>query len=147
MGRPIPPFRGLPDQAYDPRVTDLERPLRAPQGPSTAGMPADGNNSTPNGGYVNRNRANTVPFQLVGGAASIRALPANSKRSGLILQNKDSAATLNFAFGNVADANSLQLAAGASILLDFTCPQDEVWLFSSASNIICTIVEMSRGVG
>ena len=143
MGR-YSPYRNLPDQAYDPRVTDLDKPLRAPKGPAPVVNP-DG--STSPGGYVNRNRANTITLQIIGAQPSVRVLPANSRRSGLLLQNKDSVNAVNFAFGNQADANAPQLAAQATLLLDFTTPQDELWLFSSASNILVAIVEITRGVG
>ena len=136
MGR-ITRYRGLPDQAYDPRVTDLTNPVRPPgRKPGEPMIAADQ--------FRNRNVSNTTPFQLVAGAVAIRALPKNLRRTGLQIQNKDATGVLFYAFGNGADISGLQLAAGASALYDFTTPSDELYLFS-ANAIQVTILEMSRG--
>lgn len=128
-------YRALPDHSYDPRVTDLAYPLRPP-----IGKLPDGSVDL----FRNKNIANTTPIQLVANAASIRVLPNNLRRTGLIVQNKDATVAGFVGFGVQADANSLSLAAGAIMLLDFTCPTSEVYLFSTA-NIQMVLVEMSRG--
>lgn len=140
MGRPTR-YTQLPDQPYDPRITDINNPVRPPTPSGTVTLP----NGQRVDQFRNRNRRNTTPIQLVGGAPSIRVLPANPLRTGLIIQNKDSAATLFVSYGSQADVNSLQIAAGGNILEDFTCPKDEVYLFSVAANIQVVIIETSRG--
>lgn len=127
----------LPDAGYDVGVTSLRRALRPPVSPvnPATGIPADG--------YRNKNVANTTPIQLVGNAQSVRVLPANLRRSGLLVQNKDPTAALNISFGNAADANSLSVAPGGYLLFDFTTPNSEVYAFSTA-NIQCVFVDMSR---
>lgn len=130
--------RWIPDQPGDPDVTRLDGAFRPPQSqvnPAT-GAPVDG--------YRNRNVANTTPIQLVGGAASVRVLPANPRRTGLLIQNKDTTADLFIGFGNAADASSISVAAGGYILLDFTTPASEVYAFAVA-NVQAVFVDMSRG--
>lgn len=131
-------YSWLPDSAYDPGVTQLARAFRPPQSQinPVTGKPVDG--------YRNRNVANTTPIQLVANAASIRVLPANPRRTGLLIQNKDTTTALFVSFGNAADANSLSIAAGGFVLLDFTTPASEVYAFSTA-NIQCVFIDMSRG--
>jgi hypothetical protein len=128
-------YRSLPDQAYDPRVTSLEFPLRPP-------VPKNADGTLDN--FRNRNLRNTTPIQLVGGAASVRVLPANPRRTGLIIQNKDTAATLFVGYGIQADLNAFQIPPGGSILEDFTCPAGEVYLFSTA-NIQAVLIDTTRG--
>lgn len=130
--------RWIPDTPGDPYVTRLDGAYRPPQSqvnPAT-GAPADG--------YRNRNVANTTPIQLVANAPSIRVLPANPRRTGLLIQNKDTTADLFVGFGNAADQNSLSVAAGGYVLLDFTTPASEVYAFAVA-NIQAVFVDMSRG--
>ena len=134
MGRDTK-YRSLPDQPYDPRVTALDFPLRPPISRNADGTPDN---------FRNRNLRNTTPIQLVGGAAGVRVLPANPRRTGLIIQNKDAAATLFVGYGVQADINSFQIAPGGSILEDFTAPAGEVYLFSTA-NIQAILIDTSRG--
>lgn len=134
MGR-YTTYRPLPDSPYDPRVTDINRPLSPPKGTGPTGAIDT---------FRNKNIANTTPIQLVGGIAT-RALPQNPRRTGLMIQNKDAAATMFYSFGNSADTNSFQLAPGASALFDFTTPSSEVWLFSASASIQVMLLEMSRG--
>jgi len=158
-------YAPVPDQPYDPRVTDLTRPLRVPG----LGMPASGGypvGGTASGGtgqpigsadaaaagaqpvtvvdnFKNRNRTYTLPVLLTAGVP-LRILPANFRRTGLIIQNRDPATALFYAFGNAADSNSLSIAAGGTVLLDFTTPRDEVWLLAVGSNLQAVIAEISR---
>ena len=131
-------YQGIPDQGYDARVTDMSLPLRAPRGrinPDTGRVPPQ---------WRNLNVANTTPIQLVTNAASIRVLPNNARRSGLLIQNKDTTADLFIGFGLQADLNAFLVPAKGSILLDFTCPNSEVYAFAIA-NIQCVFIEMTRG--
>jgi hypothetical protein len=123
----------MPDQSYDSRVTDMSSPLITP-GPALGGVLDN---------FKNRNIRNTAAIQLQANVA-LRVLGQNFRRTGLLIQNKDSAATLFIAYGNVADINSLGLPPGGFILEDFTTPKDEVWLFATA-NIQATVVETMRG--
>lgn len=129
----IPTFRKLPDQSFDYRVTDLTRPLK-PTAATTEGVLDT---------FQNRNMTTTTPFQLVANQ-SIRALPRNPRRVGLLVQNLDASAIGNFSLGNDLAGNGLQLAPGGSALFDFTCPPDEVYLFSTA-NIRMMVVDVTRG--
>jgi hypothetical protein len=143
MGR-LTVYTALPDQAYDPRVTDLDNPVRPPKATDfkfdTAGNPIPGSQDT----FRNRNRSNTTPIQLTLNQ-STRVLPANPRRTGLFIQNKDPVTTLNFSFGNDASALSPGIAPGGSALFYFTTPGDELYLFATAS-IQAAIIEISRGV-
>ena len=136
MGR-LTVYTPLPDQPYDPRVTDLDNPVRPPKSSGVNGIPGSVDL------YRNRNKSNTTPIQLTANV-STRILPANPRRTGILLQNKDAAGTLNFSFGNDASALSPSLAPGAFLLLDFTTPFDELYVFAVA-NIQIAIVEISRG--
>lgn len=127
-------YNAQPDQAYDPRVTDITQPLRPPP-PRNADGQLDN--------FRNKTFANTTPIQLVAGV-SIRVLPANPRRTGILIQNKDTTNALFIGFGNTADANALSIPAGGFILLDFTCPATEVYAFSAA-NIQAVFIDMSRG--
>ena len=128
------PYRPLPDQPYDARLTDLNNPLRPPRGAPAKAQPDT---------FRNRTIANSTPITLVGNAASIRVLPANFRRVGLLIQNRDTTSALFIGFGVVADANSFSVAAGQSILLDFTCPRSEIYAFAT-SNLLSVFVDMTR---
>ena len=134
-------FRQLPDQGYDARLTDLDAPLRPPGRVAGEPLPTTGGSID---NYRNKNIANTTPIQLVGNAPSVRVLPNNPRRTGLLIQNKDATAALLVGFGVAADINSLSIAAGGYILLDFTCPNSEVYAFSTA-NIQAVFIDMTRG--
>lgn len=125
-------YRPMPDQSYDPRVTDLSNPLIPPAAAKVGQRK----------GYENRNAASTFPVQLVGNTP-FRALPNNPRRTGLILQNRDAATPLFFSFAGTADANAASLSAGATLLLDFTTPATELWLFATA-NLLASVTEMFR---
>jgi hypothetical protein len=73
----------------------------------------------------------------------VRVLPANPRRTGLILQNKDPTAVLYFSFGVAADTNSPFLNPGQFMLLDFTTPASELYLFATA-NIVASATDMTR---
>jgi hypothetical protein len=137
-------YRALPDSPYDPRVTDIDSPVRPPKATDfkldAAGNPIPGSQDN----FKNRNKSNTTPIQLVAGQ-SVRALPANPRRSGLMIVNKDATATLFYSFGNSADVLALEIAPKGSALFDFTTPGDELYLFSSA-NIQVALLEISRGI-
>jgi hypothetical protein len=151
MGR-LTRYRALPDSGYDPRVTDLSRPLNVPgsTGPQ-AGIPytdpSTGAPATvaggPGQGWKNNNVSNTIPIQLVAGV-STRALPNNPKRTGLLIQNKDPTSTLNVSFGNDLQGLGLNIGPGGYILLDFTTTPDPVYLFCAGANIQTIVVEFSR---
>lgn len=128
-----PPTRRLPDQSYDHRVTDLSRPL-IPPSPATEGVLDS---------FVNRNLTATTPFQLQANQ-SIRALPRNPRRVGLLIQNADASVVGNYSFGNDLAGEGIQVQPGGAALFDFTTPPDEVYLFSTA-NIRIIIVEITRG--
>jgi hypothetical protein len=170
MGRATK-YTALPDQAYDPRVTDLSKPLNVPgvtgpqsaypyvdpgsglattgadmaagNGPGTRGYNRPGTNGA---GWVNRNVTNTIPFTLTAGATT-RALPVNYKRTGLIIQNADATATLNYSFANDLQGFGLQVPPGGSVLLDFTTPPDTLYLFCASANIQAIVAEFSRSGG
>lgn len=143
-------FRALPDAAYDPRVTDLSKPLNpAPGYGDGAFAPATG--PVPGvaalapgamGGYVNRNISAQSFFQLVAGVTT-RALSANIRRSGLVIQNKDAAAVLVYSLGNDRGLNGFNVAAGGTVLFDFTTPPDTLYLISAA-NILVAVLEITR---
>ena len=143
-------YRALPDAAYDPRVTDLSRPLNPAPGYGNGPFePATG--PTPGtaalapgafGGFVNRNTSNQLFFQLTANK-SLRALVANPRRCGLEIQNRDATAALVYSFGTDRGFNGLLVAAGGSVLYDFTTPPDTIYLISSA-NILVAMLEISR---
>jgi hypothetical protein len=141
-------YRALPDSAYDSRVTDLSAPLNAPPGagafsPGTGNIaPGDAASVENRRSYFNRNVTNTLSVQLAANK-SLRLLPFNDRRSGLIVQNKDATAGLNYSFSNDLGFAGLLIAAGGSILLDFTTPPDTLYLISTA-NILVVVVEITR---
>lgn len=132
MRRRLTAYTALPDQSYDPRVTDLSAPLVPKQSDTPTALDA----------FRNRNTRSTYPVQLTGGQA-LRVLPANLRRTGLIIQNRDTANPLFVGWGNSADANSFSIAAGGSILEDFTCPNTEVYLFAT-TNLLAVVIETTR---
>jgi hypothetical protein len=172
MSQRLTVYTALPDQSYDPRVTDLTRPLRVPG--TGIGGPDSGPNGYPihgttdattaiqssTGGlasasdvagaqavvildnFKNRNETKTYPIQLVANQP-IRITPGNLRRTGIVIQNKDPAAALFFAFGNAVTTDALSLVAGGMIGFDFTTPPEDLWLLS-ASNIQVAIMEMTR---
>ena len=155
MPRFIPPtrYRPLPDDAYDPRVTQLDAPLNAPPGagafnPNTGNFtngavnPVTGVPLGQTRRYYNRNVSAMNVVQLVAGQ-SIRFLPYNDRRSGLQINNRDATAVLLYSFGNDAGLNGLAIAAGGMALYDFTTPPDSLYLLSTA-NILVVVLEISR---
>lgn len=124
------------DSPYDVRVTDYSKPL-APR--RTNPQAADG--------FANRNVSNTTPFVLVGNAPPVRALPRNDRRVGILIQNLDPTTDLRYSFGNGMSENGtggLLCVPRGSILLDFTTPPDELYLFSTA-NITVMVMDVTRG--
>jgi hypothetical protein len=139
-------YTPLPDQAYDPRITDLTKPFNVPAatGPQaiqsidpTTGL------ATTQGGWVNRNVTNTIPVQLIA-LQTVRILVTNPKRTGVLIQNLDATAALNFSFSNDLQGNGAQIGAGGSVLLDFTTPPDTLYLFCATANIRALVMEFSR---
>ena len=153
-GRQVRPtrYRPIPDNAYDPRITDLSRPLNsgnppligsgAPGAPIGAGM-APGATGTGPSGWVNRNASNITPFALVAGV-SVRALPNNPRRTGLVIQNKDPTSTLQYSLGNDVGILGKNVAPGGADLYDFTTPADAVYLICAAANNQVVIIEIQR---
>ncbi|MHB8414588.1 MAG: hypothetical protein ACYDDA_03785 [Acidiferrobacteraceae bacterium] len=139
-------YRALPDAAYDPRVTDVNRPLNVPPGTGGFGPVASGAAAlvVPGSGgqFFNRNVTNLVPFQLVANV-SVRALAYNPRRSGLIIQNQDAAAPMNYSLGADRKFRGLVIAAGGTVLFDFTTPPDTLYIISGA-NILAVIAEIAR---
>jgi hypothetical protein len=148
-------YRGLPDQAYDPRVTDLRRPFNVPagSGPQAAYIdPATGQSSAslaagasgqPYSGWTNKNVTNMIPFLLIAGV-SVRALPNNPKRCGLEILNKDAATTINYSFSNDLQLQGLAIGPGGAALYDFTTPPDALYLIAGATNVQVVVLEISR---
>lgn len=161
MGR-LTKYRSIPDQSYDPRITDLSRPLNVPgaTGPQS-GIPYvdPGTGLATNGGlaavaagvlappssqgWQNKNVTNQIPFLLVAGI-SIRALAYNAKRCGLLIQNLDATNVINYSFSNDLQGLGFQIAAGGAVLLDFTTPPDTLYLFSGTANVQAMVAEISR---
>ena len=133
MSLPRTRYQILPDQPYDPRITDLSRPLRPPTPKTAGGLDT----------FRNRTITNTTPIQLTANVG-VRALPKNERRTGLLIQNRDAAANLFVGFGNSADSTSVSVPPGGFMLFDFTCPAGEVYLFAIA-NVQAVLVDMSRG--
>lgn len=161
MGR-LTKYRPLPDQAYDPRITNMQRPLNVPAAtgpqagipyidPATGQVTNGGNAAVASGqlpaagsnGWVNKNVTNQIPFLLVAGI-SVRALPYNPKRSGLLIQNLDATNVINYSFSNDLQLNGFQIAAGGAVLLDFTTPPDTLYLISGTANVNAIVAEISR---
>ena len=140
-------YRALPDQAYDPRVTDLDDPLNVPAATGPQALlttdPTTGVPMTGRGGWYNRNVTQTIPVQLTAGV-SLRCLVNNPKRTGCIIQNEDAAATLNYSWGNDIQAFGKSVAPGGADLYDFTTPSDALYLFCLTANIRVLVMEISR---
>jgi hypothetical protein len=148
-------YRPLPDSGYDPRVTDLSRPLNIPgsTGPQSSIPYSTNNGATSTGGvqagisslmgWANKNVTNMIPFGLVAGV-SVRALAGNYKRSGLVIENKDPTNTLNYSLGNDLQALGASIGPGGSVLYDFTTPPDAVYLYSGTANLQAVVIEISR---
>src|SRR5271163_4848103 len=115
MGR-LTKYRPLPDQAYDPRITNMERPLNVPAstGPQASILP-----NPVNPGWTNKNVTNQIPFQLVAGL-STRALAYNAKRCGLLIQNLDATQPLNYSFSNDLQGIGFLIGPQGAALFDFT---------------------------
>lgn len=79
---------------------------------------------------ANTQHAATYPFQIgtVQGSQSI--LPANSRRSLLLVQNQSTATNLFFNFAQDAGLNQgILLAPGVAVFFDYICPSDSVSVF------------------
>jgi hypothetical protein len=149
-------FRTQPDQAYDPRITELGvRPFNAPgsgTGPGSSGGIITGTDALGapiiqrTGQWVNRNVSNTTPILLPAlMTSSVRQLPANPLRTGLLIQNKDAANTITVSFGNDTQGLGLNIAPGVTMLLDFTTPGDSVYLFNgNATTVQAVVTEIVR---
>jgi|SRR5271167_4969025 len=142
-------YTPLPDQAYDPRVTDLSKPFNVPAatGPQAA-LETDPTTGQPRvrkggGGWQNNNVTQTIPVQLTAGV-SLRVLVNNPKRTGLVIQNNDAAAAMQYSFGNDIGAFGKSIAAGGADLYDFTTPSDALYIFCATANIRVLVLEISR---
>lgn len=120
----------LPDSPYDVRLTDLSRPLKPPSFAAELDQ------------FTNRNGTSTINFQLVANT-SVRVLPRNPRRSGLLINNLDAAADLRYSFGNNLGPDGLLIVPRGAALFDFTTPPDELYLFSTA-NISVIVMDMTR---
>lgn len=130
-------YQHMPDAAYDPRVTDLTRPLNMGKIAGATLAPAANARR-----YFNKNISNLTPVQLTANV-SLRILPYNDRRSGLQINNKDTTQGLVYSFGNDAGFNGIQLAAGGMALYDFTTPPDTLYVISGA-NILIAVLEIAR---
>jgi len=149
-------FRAQPDQAYDARITDLGvRPFNAPgsnTGPGSGAGIVTGTDALGapiiqrTGQWVNRNVSNTTPLLLAATmAASVRVLPANPQRTGLLINNKDPTVTIQVSFGNDAGILGISVGPGVTILLDFTTPGDSVYVFNgNAATVQAVVTEIVR---
>lgn len=135
-------YTALPDQAYDPRVTNLDKPFNVPAatGPQAVD-PVTGESK--HGTWRNRNVTQTIPIGLIAGASQ-RVLVNNPRRTGVIIQNKDTVQQLNYSWANDLQLFGLQIGPGGSVLLDFTCPSDALYLFCGGANIQACVAEISR---
>src|SRR5208282_3213588 len=151
-------YRPQPDSGYDVRVTDLSTvPFNASNpgtGPGAGGVQV-GTDALGNpimkrtGQWVNRNVSNTTPILLPALMInSVRQLPANPLRTGLLIQNKDPTVTIQVSFGNDAGSLGQNIGPGASQLFDFTTPGDSVYLFNgNAAAVQMVITEIVRAAG
>lgn len=122
------------DSPYDVRLTDLNNPI----------IPRRGDAASGGDGFQNRNVTFTMRVTLVGGNPGVRVLPDNPRRVGLVIQNLDAVADLNWSFGNSQDAAGMILVPRSSFLFDFTTPRDGLYLFSAA-NITVSVMDITRG--
>jgi hypothetical protein len=112
-------------------------------GLTTSGSAINPQGGPSSGGWMNRNVTNQIPFQLVAGV-TIRALPYNIKRTGLLIQNQDAAAPMNYSLAQDLQGNGLIIPAGGDVLLDFTTPPDTLYIFCGTANIRVIVAEFSR---
>lgn len=77
-------------------------------------------------------RSADTPFRL-SVATPYNIFQANPFRQGLLIENLDPVTNLQISFGRIADANSFSLGPLGTMLLDFVCPTDAVWLFATAA--------------
>jgi hypothetical protein len=135
-------YTPLPDSPSDPRVTDLSKPFNVPASTGPQAIDAVTGKSK-HGDWRNRNVTQTIPIGLIAGVSQ-RVLVNNPRRTGLIIENKDATQPLNYSFANDLQSFGLVIAAGGSVLLDFTCPSDALYLFCGAANIQACVAEISR---
>jgi hypothetical protein len=131
-------YRPVPFDISSAGVTDLRNPLN-PQ-------PIDPRNRKKPDEFRNKNGRATFPVQVIGLAASVRVLGANPRRTGLIIQNKDAVTPLYIGYGTQANVNSFYVGPLGSILEDFTCPSDEVWVYAT-TNVQAVFIETTRKAG
>jgi hypothetical protein len=89
----------------------------------------------------NVNSFATYPFVIANTSFSI--LPANQKRSLLLVQNQSGTADLYVNFSSDAGVNNgILLVAGAAVILDTVCPNNSVAVFfDSATNEPGIVIE------
>lgn len=121
----------FPQGTNNAGVTDLRQVIGAQRGT------LDGPQSGPT-------RTTPLPFNLVAGQP-LQLAPFNPRRTGLLLQNRDPAAALFYNFGSPANVftGALPGGLGATLLLDYTCPCDAIWVFAVA-NCSGYLAEFSR---
>lgn len=108
-------------QSYDVKVTNFKKP------PFNADSKRNQDAGIiPDGPVV----SNEIPFRLVANEPRLIAA-GNTKRKGMMLQNLDPTDNLFYSFGPQATGQSSFLTPGATLLLDFICPVNSVWCFST----------------
>lgn len=75
--------------------------------------------------YNNYNTSFIAPF--VTGQTSVQVLPANNRRTMVLIQNQSASSDLYFNLGGGAGPNSgILLPAGVGIVMDSVCPSDSI---------------------
>jgi len=77
-----------------------------------------------------------------GAAVATLALPANYRRSYLIIQNNTAATNLYFGFGaGITDTTGfLILPAGGNFLADYNAPTDDIYIFFAGGAVLPCII-------
>ncbi len=92
---------------------------------------------------TNGPKRSMIQFSFAAGPVAVQILPANYRRSYLIIQNKSTTASMFFGFTSAIDANSgIGLAPGSAgppqtpggnYLGDYSVPTDEIWVFCATA--------------
>lgn len=99
------------------------------------------------GDWLNPYTALSYAF-IIGDGETIKVLPANRRRTYLLIQNKNTAAIMFFDFGKNASTNSPEIngkgnyeAIGGSGAGTAFCPRDDVYVRGSIANHTGVIIE------